>query len=178
MVLVRGIRSKLLSPRFLDPLYWLSMVLIHGFSNSLTIKRKGDHLARHRWKLKILRKARSEILVIGWWVIVESKSRRNMWITTRIYWRVEISSAHDQICRSDSLGYAWSLKNHLYPQVHRSDTVQAQIPAYQKEAQARMFADVFWWSCEPCLSFVLTTFDYSARFWVHNWCSVTGIEFW
>jgi len=45
MVLVRGIDPKLLSPRFLGPLYWLSMVLFHGFSKGLPIKRKGDHLA-------------------------------------------------------------------------------------------------------------------------------------
>ena len=43
MVLVHGIRCKLLSSRFLDP-----MVLIHGLSKRLTIKRKGDLLARHR----------------------------------------------------------------------------------------------------------------------------------
>ena len=47
MVLICGIDPKLLSPRFLGPLYWLSMVLIHGFSKSLPIKGKGDHLASH-----------------------------------------------------------------------------------------------------------------------------------
>jgi len=47
MVLVHGIDSKLLSPRFLGPLYWFSMVLLHGFSKRMPIKRKGDHLASH-----------------------------------------------------------------------------------------------------------------------------------
>jgi len=39
MVLFSGIflLLLLLSPMFLGPLYWLSMVLIHGFSKSLPI---------------------------------------------------------------------------------------------------------------------------------------------
>jgi len=48
MVLIHGIDSKLLSPRFLGPLYWFSMVLLHGFGKGLPIKGKGDHLARHK----------------------------------------------------------------------------------------------------------------------------------
>jgi len=47
MVLVHGIDSNLLRPRFLVPLYWFSMVFLHGFSNGLPIKREGDHLASH-----------------------------------------------------------------------------------------------------------------------------------
>jgi len=56
MVSVRGIRSKLLSPRFLDPLYWLSMVLIHGFSKSLTIKRERRSFGYTRVKVEDLKK--------------------------------------------------------------------------------------------------------------------------
>lgn len=55
MVLVHGIDSNLLRPRFLVPLYWFSMVFLHGFSNGLPIKREGDHLASHLWNLNILR---------------------------------------------------------------------------------------------------------------------------
>ena len=33
----------------LGPLYWLSMVLVHGLSNGLSIKMKGDHLAEQSW---------------------------------------------------------------------------------------------------------------------------------
>ena len=57
MVLVCGIDPNLLSPSFLGPLYWLSMVLIHGFSKSLTIKGKGDHLACYLRKLEDLKKS-------------------------------------------------------------------------------------------------------------------------
>ena len=66
--------------------------------------------------LNILRWARSKILVIGWWVIAGPELRRNLSITRQIYRWVEISLAHDQICKSDDLGYTWSLINYLYPQ--------------------------------------------------------------
>ena len=48
MVFVCGFASKVLNP-ILGPLYWLSMVLIHGLSKGLPIKRKGDQLAKHLW---------------------------------------------------------------------------------------------------------------------------------
>ena len=38
--------SNVLNPG-LDPLYWVSMVLVHGLCKGLCIKRKGDYLAGH-----------------------------------------------------------------------------------------------------------------------------------
>lgn len=124
----------------LGPLHWLSMVLVHGLIKGLSIKGKEIiWLSTH--VLNILRRERSEIPVIGWWVITRSKSRRNLILIRWIYWWVEISLAHDQICKSDSLGYTWSLKNSITtgPQVQHA--VGAEICRPVKE-KVRRYASI------------------------------------
>jgi len=101
------------------------------FNKSLTIKRK-EIIWPEMWrKSKILRKAKSETLVIG--STEGLRSHRCMIKSVDLIVWVCLKPEKSPIRRSDTVRIPPEQK-----------TMQARIPAYQKVAQAQMAADVFW----------------------------------
>ena len=95
-----------------EPKYWVPSISSQWFWTMVwvrpkIIKAEGDHLARvWTYVLNILRRARSGILVIGWWVTTGFESRRNLSST---WWLRSIDGSRSQGLNSSIIVWFWSI---------------------------------------------------------------------